>query len=308
MGTVTVRTVTVKEGETTEIVIENEPTRGRIQITKKAAEYNDITKDKEGALLKGAVFEIIDNRNKVVDRIETDKRGVATSKLLPMGVYGIREITAPKHYLLDDKVFYAEIKVHDDFVKFEVLNEPADISVTVQKYGNYEALLGQNLRYDFKDICNTSSVELDDFYFHDAIPADAVRLVSISTGTWNERLTYKVMYATNLRKEYRVLEDKLNSQTVNEIDCRRETLKLKTGEYITDIKFEFGTVQPGFREVTQPYIICTVNGDLPNEYRFTNRCDAGGQLEDEWAIAKDAWVTIIYANPTSKGKLPKTGF
>ena len=275
---------------------------------KKAAGYNDITKDKEGALLKNAVFEITNNKNEVVDRITTDKRGVATSKDLPLGIYRIREITAPKHYLLDDKVFYAEIKVHDDLVKFEVLNEPADISVTVQKYGNYEALLGQNLRYDFKDIANTSSVELDDFYFHDAIPTDALRLVSISTGTWNERLTYKILYATNLRKDYRVLKDKLNSQAVNEIDCRRETLKLKTGEYITDIKFEFGTVQPGFREVTQPYIICMVNGDLPNEYRFTNRCDAGGQLEDEWAIAKDAWVTIIYANPTSKGKLPKTGF
>ena len=88
--------------------------------------------------------------------------------------------------------------------------------------------------------------------------------------------------------------------------CRREALGLKNGEYITDIKFEFGTVQPDFHEVTPPAIFCAVNGDLPNEYRFTNRADAGGKSDDEWTIAKDAWVTIIYAKP--KGKLPKTGF
>lgn len=304
----TPRTVELKSGQAAEIVIENEPIRGRIQITKKAADYNDITKDKKGALLKGAVFEVVNSRKEVVDRIETDRRGVATTKLLPLGVYSIREITAPKHYLLDDQVFYAKIKIHDDLVQFEVLNKPADISVTVQKYGNYEALLGQTLRYDFKDIANTSTVELDDFCFHDAIPTDAVRLVSISTGTWNERLTYKVLYATNLRKDYRVLADKLNSRTVNELDCRRETLKLKNGEYITDIKFAFGTVQPDFKEVTPPHIICAVNGNLPNEYRFTNRCDVGGRHDGEWAIAKDAWVTIIYANPSGKGKIPQTGF
>ncbi len=56
----TIRTVTVKSGETTEIVIENQPIQGQIQIVKKAADYNDITKDKAGALLEGAAFEIFD--------------------------------------------------------------------------------------------------------------------------------------------------------------------------------------------------------------------------------------------------------
>ena len=301
----TIQAVTVKEGATTEIEVKNTPIRGNIQMIKKSADYNDITKDKKGALLKGAVFEIFDSANQVVDRIETDRRGVAISKDLPVGVYGIREITAPKHYLLDDTPFYAEIKIAGDLVKFEVQNRSVELAVTVQKYGNYEALSGQSLRYDFKDISNKSTIPLEDFYFHDRLPTDAVRLTSISTGAWSERLTYRVLYKTNQRG-YRVLAGKLNSQTVHEIDCRREALKLKNGEYITDIKFDFGTVQPGFHELTQPYIICTVNGDLENEYRFTNRSDVGGHHKDEWAIAKDAWVTIVYTKP--KGKLPKTGF
>ena len=83
-------------------------------------------------------------------------------------------------------------------------------------------------------------------------------------------------------------------------------LRLGADEVITEIKFEFGTVQAGFHQVEAPYILCQVNGDLPNEYRFTNKTDVGGQRGDEWVIAKDQWTTIIYAKP--KGKLPKTGF
>jgi len=83
-------------------------------------------------------------------------------------------------------------------------------------------------------------------------------------------------------------------------------LRLGADEVITEIKFEFGTVQAGFHQVEAPYILCQVNGDLPSEYRFTNKTDVGGQRGDEWVIAKDQWTTIIYAKP--RGKLPKTGF
>lgn len=301
----TVRTVTVKEGTTTELKVENTPIRGNIQIIKKSADYNDITKLKKGAFLEDAVFEIYDKTNTVVDRITTDSRGVATSKDLPVGVYGIREITAPKHYILDGKVFYAEIKLHGDLVKFEVLNDSEELGVDVQKYGNYEAMPGDIIRYDFEKIGNTSTVPLDDFYWRDVLPTDALRLNKIVTGTWSERLTYEVEYKTN-RRGWRTLEDDLSTKTSHTLDCSRSKLHLRTGEYITEFRFQFGTVQEGFTQVDAPYILCSVNGDLPNEYRFTNKTDVGGKREDEWITAKDAWVTIIYAKP--RGKLPQTGW
>jgi hypothetical protein len=124
--------------------------------------------------------------------------------------------------------------------------------------------------------------------------------------TWSEKLVYRVMYKTNMQ-DYRVLANRLHTETNNEIDCRREVIGLKNGEFITDIKFEFGTVQAGFKEAMQPAMFFAVNGDLPNEYRFTNRCDTGGRHDGEWTIAKDAWVTIIYTG-TGRGKLPKMGF
>ena len=63
----TIRTVEVKSGETTEVVIENRPMRGYIQIIKKAANDNPITKDKAGALLEGATFEVYNEKLEVVD-------------------------------------------------------------------------------------------------------------------------------------------------------------------------------------------------------------------------------------------------
>lgn len=221
---------------------------------------------------------------------------------------------------MDDKVFYAEIKVAGDLVKFEVLNYSEDLGVDVQKYGNYEAMPGDIIRYDFDKIGNTSTVPLDDFYWRDVLPTDAVRLGKIVTGTWSERLTYEVEYRTN-KRGWRTLEDGLSTKTSHTLDCSRSALKLKTGEYITEFRFQFGEVQEGFHQVDAPYILCTVNGDLPNEYRFTNKTDVGGssaghasdtssaerrKREKEWVTSKDAWVTIIYAKP--RGRLPQTGW
>ena len=302
----TIRTIEVKSGETTEEVIEKQPIRRQIQIVKKAAGYNDITKDKAGALLEGATFEVYDKDLNVVDTITTDSRGTATTKPLPVGVYGCREIKSPEHYILDDTVFYAAIKVNGDLVRFEVLNESEILEAGVTKYGNYEAMPGDTIRYDFKDITNASTVPLDDFYWRDELPTDALRLRTIHTGTWNEHLTYSVEYQTNKDDKWRVLADGLNSKASYELDCSRSALRLKAGEFVSAFRFNFGTVQAGFREVEAPSITCTVSGNLPTGYRFTNRADAGGQRHGEWTIGKDSWVTIIFSS--KKTKFPKTGF
>ena len=300
----TIRTVELKAGETTELVLENQPIRGQIQIIKKAAGYNDITKDKEGALLEGATFEIFDHKNQVVDTITTDSRGVATSKPLPIGIYGCRETESPEHFLLDGSIFYAAIKVHGDLVRFEVLNKPERLEVDVTKFGNYEAMPGDTIRYDFENITNASSVELENFYWRDELP-DSLRLKSIYTGTWSEHLTYDVEYRTNQRG-WRTLEGHLSSRADHELDCSREALHLKEGEYVTAFRFNFGTVQAGFREVEAPHIYCTVQGGLPSGHRFVNRTDVGGQRHGEWVIDKDSWTTVVFS--TQKQKFPKTGF
>jgi len=299
----TIYEVEVKAGATAELVLENEPMRGTIQIIKKSADANAITKHKAGAVLAGAVFEVVDEKLNVVDTITTDSRGVAVTIPLPLGKYAIQEITAPKFYLLDDSVFYAEIKKHDDVVKFEVLNNPADIAVTVEKRGDVEAKVGDLTRYDFSNISNAGNVPLDEFYLHDELPAE-VRLETLFTGKWSERLKYKVVYRTNLKKEYRTWRADLLTTTSYELSV--SDLKLATNEYVTDFKLIFGTVEPGFHETEAPYILARVLEELEHETRIVNKADAGGKCRDEWAYNTDSWVTIAQAQP--KKPLPKTGF
>lgn len=300
------KTIEVKAGETLELEIPNKPMRGQIQIVKTAAENNTITKDKAGALLEGAVFEIYNTRLEVMDRITTDSRGLAISKELPMGVYGIKEIAAPKYYFTDGTVFYAELKIDGDLVRFEVKNKPKDISVTIEKRGNVQAMPGDVIFYTLDNIANTSNIPLEEFYVHDLLPTDAVRLNQLSTGTWSENGKFDVLYRTNKKDAYHTLASGLSTATDNLLECGREALGLAANEYVTDIKLQFAEVGEGFHSVTSPTVTVTVLGDLPDGYQFTNRADVGGCTEDEWVYAKDAWTTCIFAPP--RGCLPKTGF
>ena len=89
------------------------------------------------------------------------------------------------------------------------------------------------------------------------------------------------------------------------LDCGRENLKLAADEYVTEFRFNFGTVQPGFCEETGPTIFVTTLANLKNGYRIVNRTDAGGRTGEEWVIGKDSWITVVWNK--DRGDLPKTG-
>ena len=84
------KTVYVTAGETTLVEWKNTPITAQIQIIKKSADYNPTNGLPEGTLLSGAVFEIYDKANNVVDTIKSDSRGLAVSKPLPLGRYTIK--------------------------------------------------------------------------------------------------------------------------------------------------------------------------------------------------------------------------
>ena len=294
-----IKRIVVKNGSTEEIVWENSKTRGQIQIIKKSADYNPITGKPAGSLLEGAIFEIINaDTGVVVDRVVSDYRGVAASNPLPIGRYKIREITAPAYYQLNTTEFEVRIKIPNDVVQVTVLNSTANISTSVKKQGNTSVTPGQQMRYDFYDICNLSNVALNNFYWHDQIPTDAVRLNVIHTGTWNQPgLVYSVTYKTNLNSSYRTLASGLLTTQSYDLDCSASKLGLMSGEYVTDFRFEFGTVKAGFREENRPMILVTVNQGLTNGYRFANRTDVGGKYNDKWFTSSYTWVTQVTAPP-----------
>ena len=309
----TIHTIKVKSGETTEIVIKNQLQVGKIQIVKVSSKNSDVTGDKKGDGLKGAIFEIYDENLKMVDKIETDNRGIATSKDLPLGKYVVKEVKAPKYYFTDGKPFYAEIKVHNDLIRFRVENTPVDLDVTVEKRGVAETMSGEVIRYTFSDIANKSNCELDDFYWRDELPTDAVRIQSLNTGTWNERGTYDLYIRTNKKSGWRCIESNLHTNVEYTIDMTPDALDLASNEYVTDFKIEFGTVKSGFTSEKDPFIKVKVLDDLSAGYRFTNRTDVGGRRGHEWVYDRDSWITVVYkgkndgSGKPNKGKLPQTG-
>ena len=92
---------------------------------------------------------------------------------------------------------------------------------------------------------------LNSFFWHDRIPTDATRAISITTGTYNQRLYYKVTVKTNLN-DYRTLASNLLTSNNYSLSLNAATLDLVQGEYVTDVRFEFGTVPSGFANVVKP--------------------------------------------------------
>ena len=305
----TVRTLRIRRGETTELVVKNTPVLGQIQVVKKSSQDNPVTNQLKGSLLQGAVFEVENaETGRIVDTITSDSRGIAASNPLPLGRYFVREIKAPRFYQLNTQKVEVKLKVEGDVVRIEMYNDAANIKTSIKKTGNYTVDAGDNMRYDITNVTNQSNVPLDNFFWHDRIPTDAVRVGTITTGTYNARVWYKITYKTN-KNGYRTLADNLLSTNRYSFKVDSGSLKLAIGEYVTDIRYEFGTVPARFRMTEKATVYVYVPPYMANGYNITNRVDCGGSYQGEWDSSTNAWVTRIHRAPIyTKPTLPKTGY
>lgn len=295
--------VSLQWGKTSKITLENERIYGKLEILKVAADGSALAKVDAGDSLAGAVFEIYNAKGKLVDRITTDENGRAVTKKLPVGEYTGKEVTAPKFFLLNDQTFKFKIKKQDQLIKVTIKNDSKKPEVEIEKRGNVEALPGQEMSYTLSDIKNASNCALDDFWIEDVLPTDAVRISEIHTGTFNEILTYRITYRTNMTGSYRVLADNLSTQVNHDISCAIPGLA--ANEYITTIRFEFGTVQAGFANEMGPVLDVNVLPDLPDGHRIQNSVTISGTCDGVPVYDKDYWVTVVVKMPDKP--LPKTG-
>ena len=301
------RTFYVAAGQTTEIKWENSPIKGQILITKKSADYNEITKLNKGSLLSGATFEIVNTTGNVVDKVTSNAKGVAASKPLPPGVYFIREIAAPKYYLLNSKEIWAEIKHNGDIVKLEVFNASVKLDVTIRKKAQAQVSPGDTLMYDIFDVKNNSNVTLQNFYIHDRLPTDATRGLKLITGTYSERMTYRITYKTNYSSKYYVLAENLQTKNNYEYSLHSNVLGLAAGEYVTDVRLEFPQAGPGFKMIDNLKIFVQVLPTVPKDYKVINRADLGGHYLEEWETANTSTTSIVWKEEPVI-PLPKTGY
>jgi uncharacterized surface anchored protein len=299
------RSIDFGSGKVTEVVWENTPQMGQIQITKLSGDDNEQNGLPKGSPLAGAVFEIYQYKSgNLVDRFVSGTDGRAVSKPLPIGRYAVKEVQAPQWYRLSSETMDIEVEFATQIIKREYLNFSANTGVKIRKTGVYEAMPGNTVRYDIKEIANTSTVPLTDFFWRDVIPTDAVRLDKIVTGTYSQSLRYKILATTN-KGDTRVIADNLSTTQNNVVECRGVALGLANDEYVTSFTLVFGTVKEGFCKVSEPQIYVAVNKNLPNGYEFANKADAGGKFSGEFVVSGSTWVTKIYAQPQ---KLPRTGW
>ena len=301
------RTIEMRAGMVTEIVWENTREAGQIQITKLSSADNQINGLPEGSRLEGAVFEVRDWRTgNVIDQFITDARGVGVSRPLPLGRYLIEEIVAPAFYRRSDVVLDVTIEHSGQILRYEFFNEPANVGVEVRKTGPVEVMSGQPIVWNITTIANSSTIELSDFYVRDILPAHAVRLDRVFTGTFNQSVRYSIMFRTNINDTWRVAYDNLLSTSNNALVMSPAALGLASNEFVTEFMFSFGTVRAGFRSVEAPRVEGTVRDGLQNGYEFVNRVDIGGKTGSEWVVGNNVWVTRVF-RPTH-GPHPRTGW
>ena len=299
------KTVYVKPGETTLVEWENTPILGQIQVIKTSANDNPINGLPAGTPLEGAVFEIYDKAGNVVDTIRSDNRGRAVSKLLPLGRYTLREVTAPDFYAVNPTVMNAYLEYEGQIITFEVEDDSVATGVNIKKTGPAQVISGQPIQYVISGLSNTSTVPLSSFYWRDALPSQ-VTLTRLVTGTYNQQLSYKIVYKTNLSGDtYRTLADNLSTTQNYVLDASPTALGLAANEKVTEFMAVFGAVKAGFAQVETPCIHGSVAQGLSNDSSFVNVADVGGLYNGQWIMGVSRWVTSVYAKPEP---LPRTGY
>ena len=300
------QTVILEHNQIKNITFENEKIKGSIEITKISEDDNKYNGIVAGTPLEGAIFDIYDSKNNIVDTVTTGKDGKAKTKLLLKGQYTVKEKSSGSiYYLLNENEYKIEIKEHKETVPVIIKNKSVEISVDVEKTGYIETQKNDIIKYDFSNIANTSNIYLDTFKWKDYLPTDYIRLNEIITGTWNQEITYSITYKTNLNKEERILANNLSSKENHKIDCT--DIGLQNGEYITEYCFNLGRVDIGFKEEITPSIFCKVLDTVENKDIFTNKTETTGEYEDLIDTDEDEWTTAVYEKDVHSKKLPKTG-
>ena len=299
------QTVVLEQDQITDLTFENEKIKGKIEITKISADDNELTGEKKGTKLDGAVFEIYNEKDELVDTI-TIKDGIGTSKLLEYGNYYIKEVNSGSdNYLLNTEKYDIEIREHMKTIPITIENTSVDIGLDIDKNGVEQAQPNDEIKYSFNSLKNTSNVPLDNFTWTDNLPYEYVRITKLFTGTYNEDLDYVVKYKTNKSEDY-IEYGTYNTQKNNYIDFT--TVELAEDEYITDFKVEFGTVMPGFEAVEKPFIFAKVLPTVEPDDRWVNYTSLTGNYKEHELEDKAEWPTISYGKKLEIKKLPRTGF
>ena len=114
--------IEVKDNQIEKLEIENERIKGQIEILKISEDDNLINGNKKGTPLENVEFEIRKENGEVVEKIITNKDGIAISSNLEKGIYIIKETKANEDYIITNEEFKLEIIEHGKVEKLIITN------------------------------------------------------------------------------------------------------------------------------------------------------------------------------------------
>ena len=275
-----------------------------LKVTKVSKEYNQYTELEKGSKIN-ATFEILDENKNHVETVKTTD-GEFTYKYLETGKqYFLKELSVDDYYVISEDLIPFKFEENGQTIEITVENDNVNLVVDVEKNGPTQAKQGDIITYDFNHVGNFSNVPISDFIFGDKLPRQ-VRIQSITTGTWNEELTYKIQYITNQNTNWAYIGEDYNTNENYTVDFTN--LNLQDGEYVTEYRLVFGDVKEGFREEEKPTATVKINEDLANNKIIVNDCYVNGKYVDTPLEDEDDAHTIVYTPEENKEvELPKTG-
>lgn len=277
-----------------------EPT-GTIEVEKVSKQDNEYSGLFAGSGLKGALFEL-----ERIDGIETYKVQCTTDDLgkiikeLKLGTYKLTELVSADYYQIGKEGAEYEFTLEYDGQKIviKVENDNVVLETEVEKDGDKLGQGNEVINYQISNVHNSSSVRLNDFKIEDSLPQE-VRLQSITTGTFNEDLKYKVTYTTN-KNNTKTIASGLSTQKDNTIDFTKE--KLANDEYITKFALCFESVKSNFKSTKDITVQAKVIEGLEVNSTFRNCVVASGTYIGVTVEDKDCTPTTVYENKVQINK------
>lgn len=257
------KTIVLEENQIKTITFENELKKGKVRVIK-------VDKDNNEVLLKDVKFNILNEKNEIVDTLVTDEKGEATSKDLPIREkYKVVEVETKKEYKLSEETQTVELKEDEiTSIKFENELKKGKIRVIKVDKDNNEVLL-QGVKFEIKD--QSGKV--------------------VDTVVTNEKGEATTKPLPCINKKYVVVEVETKKEYV--LTEETQTVELKEDE-ITNIKFENEKVK-GYIEINK---VSADDNKLTGDKKGTRLKNAEFEIYSE----ADELVDTIITDDEGKGK------
>ncbi|CEK40065.1 SpaA isopeptide-forming pilin-related protein [Paraclostridium sordellii] len=245
--------------KTIEVTVKNRIIKGKIAVEKSDSELEDLK-------LQGVEFEISNEEGNVVDKLVTDEKGKATSKLLNYGKYFLKETKTLPTHILNPKIYEVNItedgKVYTYDIKNDVIKGKVQI-VKVDKENEevpvkgaiFDVIATNVFGVKTGTVVDTVTTDKNGFAFTKDLRAGDYKIIETKApeGYWHSEKEYHVSITENGKVEVKYISNKpiqaklrvLKSDSKDKLPLANAEFKIvdkKTGKDVEFTDFSGGII------------------------------------------------------------------